>query len=192
MKRICVFAGSSSGARADYGATADLLADEIVARDLTVVYGGAGIGLMGRLADRVLSQGGEVIGVIPETLRAIEIEHPHLSELRLVGSMHERKATMSDLADGFITLPGGLGTLDETCEILSWAQLGLHRKPIGLLNVRGYYDNLVAFLDHAVDEGFVKADHRDMLILASEPGSLFERMAAYRSPGTAKIDRVAK
>ncbi len=192
MKRICVFTGSSSGARADYGAAADRLADELVARGLTMVYGGASIGLMGRLADRVLSRGGEVVGVIPETLRAIEIEHPDLTELRIVGSMHERKATMSDLADGFIMLPGGLGTLDETFEMLSWAQLGLHRKPVGLLNVCGYYDRLIAFLEHAVDECFVKGDHRDMLILATEPASLLEQMAAYRPPDTAKIDRAVR
>lgn len=187
-----MFTGSSIGARTEYGTAADLLADELVARRLTMVYGGSSIGLMGRLADGVLARGGTVIGVIPEALTSIEIEHRELTDLRIVGSMHERKATMSDLADGFIVLPGGLGTLDETFEILSWAQLGLHRKPVGLLNTCGYYDHLLAFLGHAVAERFLTPDHRDMLILATEPAALLHRMAAYRPLDTPKIDRVRR
>jgi uncharacterized protein (TIGR00730 family) len=193
MKRVCVFSGSSSGSRLDYLAAADALARELVARDLGVVYGGAGIGLMGRLAESVLARGGSVIGVIPEALAAKELQHRSLTELHVVGSMHERKAMMADLADGFIALPGGLGTLDETFEILAWAQLGLHAKPVGLLNVCGYYDGLIAFLDHAERERFVRPEHRNMLAVAGTPPQLLTRMSSYLPPAVPKwIDRAPR
>src|SRR4029453_5719327 len=155
MERICVFCGSSAGTRPAYVQAARQLAAELVRRKLGLVYGGGQVGLMGTLADAALSQGGQVIGVIPGPLASKELAHPRLTEMRVVASMHERKATMASLVDGFIALPGGLGTLEETLEILTWAQLGIHRKPIGILNVEGYYDGLLRMLDHAVDEQFV-------------------------------------
>ena len=182
MKCICVFCGSNLGAREDYLAAARALAEAIASRGLTLVYGGARVGLMGILADTALAAGGKVIGVMPKALVAREIEHENLSEFHTVGSMHERKALMADLSDGFIALPGGIGTLEETFEIWTWAQLGYHAKPIGFLNVAGYYDKLFAFLDHQSDERFMRRVHRDMLLVESEPDRLLDSFNAYSAP----------
>lgn len=190
MKRICVFAGSSPGAREEYRQAACDLAAELGGRGLSLVYGGARVGLMGTLADTVLNHGGEVIGVIPEALIGKEVAHAGLSELRIVSSMHERKRQMSELADAFVALPGGIGTVEEFTEILTWAQLGLHTKPCGLLNTRGYYDRFIGFVDHAVSERFLRPDHRSMLIVAERPHELLETFARYRPPVVDKwIDR---
>jgi uncharacterized protein (TIGR00730 family) len=176
MRRLCVFCGASPGARPAYAEAAEELARLLVERDIGLVYGGGAVGLMGKLADAVLAEGGEPIGVIPEALVAKEIGHDGLSELRVVGSMHERKALMADLADGFVALPGGLGTLEELFEVYTWAQLGLHRKPCALLDVDGYYDGIARFLAHAVEERFVREEHRAMLIVEREPRTLLERL----------------
>ena len=192
MKRICVFAGSSRGAREDYAQAAQQLARELVARDCEVVYGGGKVGMMGVLADATLAAGGKVIGVIPKALLAKEVGHGGLTELRVVGSMHERKAMMAELSDGFIALPGGLGTMEEFFEVLTWAQLGLHAKPCGLLNVRGYFDRLLEFLDLTVTDRFVKSEHRALVITSTAPKELLERLAAYQPPRVEKwIDRAS-
>lgn len=182
MKRLCVFCGSSAGRRAAYAEAARQLAVELGRRGLGLVYGGGSVGLMGVLADAALAAGCEVIGVIPGPLAAPELAHPGLSELRVVSSMHERKATMAALADGFVALPGGLGTLEELLEILTWAQLGIHGKPVGLVNVDGYWDGLLGMLAHAVREGFVRPGHARLLLTADTPGVLLDRFAAWRSP----------
>ena len=179
MKRICVFAGSSPGAREEYAAAARSLARALVFRHLGLVYGGGDIGLMGILADTVLEEGGEVIGVIPRALVDREIAHRALTELRVVRSMHDRKAQMADLADGFIVLPGGLGTLEEFLEILTWAQLGIHHKPVGVLNVSGYYDTLLEFLDQTVAEQFVQDKNRKMVLAEERPEALLDRFERY-------------
>ena len=190
MRRVCVFTGSNHGAREQYAAAARKLAHDLVARGCELVYGGAHVGLMGVLAETVLENGGRVIGVIPEVLLAKEVAHHGLTELRVVASMHERKAVMSDLADAFVALPGGLGTLEELFEVLTWSQLGLHAKPCGILNVSGYFDALLAFLDHAVCERLLKSAHRALLIVDGDSGSLLDRLAAYRAPAIDKwIDR---
>jgi hypothetical protein len=182
MKRVCVFLGSNPGSKPVYAEAARATGRELARRGLATVYGGSNVGLMRELADAALAAGGEVLGVIPEALRRKEIAHPGLTELRVVGSMHERKALMAELSDAFIALPGGLGTLEELCEILTWAQLGFHRKPCGLLDVAGYYTRLNAFLDTAVNEGFVMGPHRGMLLSAQAPGALLDRFADYTPP----------
>ena len=182
MTRVCVFCGSSAGARPAYTQAAEAMGVALVRRKIGLVYGGGSVGLMGVIADTVLRDGGEVIGVIPGPLATRELAHPALTEMRVVGSMHERKATMASLADAFIALPGGLGTLEETLEILTWAQLGIHRKPIGLLNVDGYYDGLLAFLAHAVRERFVRDEYLAALLGADTPDALLERCAAWNPP----------
>jgi uncharacterized protein (TIGR00730 family) len=151
----------------------------LVADGIGLVYGGGQVGLMGRLADAVLAEGGDVTGVLPEALVEKEIGHPGVSDLRVVGSMHERKALMAELADGFVALPGGLGTLEELFEVYTWAQLGLHRKPCALLDVEGYYEHVASFLDHAVRERFVREDHREMLIVDGDPRALVERLRRF-------------
>jgi uncharacterized protein (TIGR00730 family) len=192
MKRVCVFAGSSSGAHPDYRTSAQALGRALVQRGLGLVYGGASVGLMGELADAALDAGGHVTGVIPEDLVAKELAHTGLSDLRIVTSMHERKAAMSDLSDGFIALPGGWGTLEEFFEVLTWGQLGLHRKPCGVLNVRGYFDGLLAFIDHSIDERFVKPDNRAMILISDTPEGLLSQFEAYRPPAVHKwIDRAS-
>jgi uncharacterized protein (TIGR00730 family) len=160
MRRLCVFCGSSTGKRAVYADHARQLGELLARRGLGLVYGGGHIGLMGVLADGVLEAGGHVVGVIPQALVDKELAHPGVTELRIVSTMHQRKALMADLADGFLALPGGFGTADELFEILTWAQLGLHAKPVGLLNSAGYFDALLAWLDHSVDEQFVRPEHR--------------------------------
>ena len=182
MKRVCVFCGSSAGERPAYADAARTLAGELVRRKLGLVYGGGSVGLMGALADAALAQGGEVIGVIPGPLASRELAHGGLTELRVVASMHERKSTMASLVDGFIALPGGLGTLEETLEILTWAQLGIHRKPVGVLNVEGYYDGLLRLLTHAMREGFVRPDYFALLLFADTPAEMLDRFAAWQPP----------
>lgn len=186
MKRICVFAGSSPGANDAYRSAAVELGEALAARDIELVYGGGCVGLMGVLADAALARGGRVTGVIPHTLMVREVGHRALTELHVVDSMHERKAKMAELSEGFIALPGGFGTLEELFEILTWAQLGLHGHPCGLLNVNGYFDSLLAFLDHSVQEAFVRDAHRGMLLVDDTPQSLLDRFAAYRAPVVAK------
>lgn len=188
--RVCVFCGSSPGAWENFSAAAVELGRHLAAAGLGLVYGGARVGLMGRLADSALAAGGEVVGVIPRALVDLEVAHDGLTELRVVASMHERKALMADLSDAFIALPGGLGTLDELFEILTWAQLGLHHKPIGLLDVGGYFGPLLAFLDGAVQARFLAPAHRRMLLVGENPAELLEQFSAYRPPAPFKwIDR---
>jgi uncharacterized protein (TIGR00730 family) len=190
MKRVCVFAGSSGGTRPEYRSAAAELGRLLAAQDIGLVYGGARIGLMGVVADSVLSGGGEAIGVIPRALVSKEIAHDGLSQLRIVGSMHERKALMADLADAFIAIPGGWGTLEEFFEVLTWAQLGFHQKPCGLLNPRGYFDALLSFIGHSIDEGFVRPEYRAMISVADEPRELIDLLVAYEPPPVEKwIDR---
>lgn len=174
MKRVCVFCGSASGARPEYGTLARRTGEALVARGIGLVYGGAAVGLMGILADTVLAGGGEVIGVIPERLSGREIAHAALTKLHVVGSMHERKALMADLSDGFLALPGGLGTMDELFEIATWAYLGIHAKPICLVNAGGYYDPLLHFLEHAADEGFIRESHRRLIRVGATPEELLD------------------
>jgi uncharacterized protein (TIGR00730 family) len=184
--RICVFCGSSPGARPCYSAAAAQLARYLAANRIGIVYGGAKVGLMGTLADAALLAGGEVIGVMPRSLVEKEVAHRGLSGLRVVASMHERKALMAELSDGFVALPGGYGTFDEFCEVLTWSQLGLHRKPCGLLNLEGYYDSLLAMFDRAVAERFLKPEHRRMVISDTHPESLVDRLLAYEVPAVDK------
>lgn len=180
MKRLCVFSGSSPGRLPIYAAVADRFGRLLVRSGLGLVYGGASIGLMGAVADAVLDEGGEVIGVIPRALVKKEVVHEGLPDLRVVDSMHERKALMAKLADGFVALPGGLGTLEELCEILTWAQLGIHRKPVGLLDVDGYFQPLLRFLDHVVYERFMRPEHRAMVLVEEEPQPLIGAIQRYR------------
>ncbi len=190
MQRICVYAGSNPGRSPAYAEAAAGLAHLLAGRGIGVVYGGGKVGLMGILADSALAAGGEVIGVIPQDLMDREIGHGGLSELRVVGSMHERKALMAELSDGFVALPGGAGTLEELIEIYTWSQLGLHRKPMGVLNVRNYYDGLARLLDHAVREGFLREEHRAALHVAAEPAELLERFAGWEPSAIGKwLDR---
>jgi uncharacterized protein (TIGR00730 family) len=182
LKRVCVFAGSSSGSRTEYHAAASDLGRELASRGIGLVYGGARVGLMGAVADAVLAGGGEVIGVIPNALVEKEVAHTSLTELRVVTSMHQRKALMADLSDAFIALPGGWGTLDEMFEILTWAQLGLHRKPCGLLNVLGYFDRLLSFLDHTVEQGFVRREYSSLLAVSDTPPQLLDSLATHTPP----------
>jgi uncharacterized protein (TIGR00730 family) len=192
MKRLCVYCGSSPGSQPDYAEAAKNLARALVERNIEVVYGGACVGIMGVLADTILAEGGHVIGIIPQTLVDKEIAHPGLSELRVVKSMHERKTLMAELSDGFIALPGGLGTLEELFEVLTWIQLGLHQKPCGLLNIRDYYRSLIDFLDHAVAEGFIKDVYRAMLLVEEQPERLLERFGRYKAPAVTKwVDRAS-
>jgi len=185
-RSICVFAGSSPGNDPALLAAASDLGTALVARGYGLVYGGASIGLMGRVADAVLTAGGRAVGVIPDFLMANEIAHRGLTELKITKSMHERKDTMASLSAGFIALPGGFGTLEEFFEVLTWAQLGLHAKPCGLLNVNGYYDFLLRFIDTAVERQFLKAKNRDMVLVAPDAESLLDRMQAYAAPAVTK------
>jgi len=173
---VCVFSGSRHGTQPEYAEAARQLGRELVARNYGLVYGGGNVGLMKVIADTVLELGGHVTGVIPDSLVTKEVAHRGLSDLRIVHSMHERKALMAELADGFIAMPGGIGTMEEFFEVLSWAQLGIHRKPCGLLNTAGYYDRLIDFLDHAVEHDFLKPKHRSLLLLANEPPEILRRL----------------
>ena len=191
LQSVCVFSGSSPGARPSYTETATALGREIAERGLRLVYGGASVGLMGAVADAALAAGGEVVGVIPQHLMDREVAHDGLTELRVTGSMHERKALMADLADGFVALPGGLGTLEELAEILTWSQLGLQSKPCGLLDVEGFFDPLLAFLDHTVAERFVSTEHRALVLAADRPDALLDLLSAWQpgGPGVKWVDR---
>ena len=182
MKRLCVFCGSAMGRQTAYADAARALATALLDRGLGLVYGGGSVGLMGTIADAVLAGGGEVIGVLPKGLARKELAHDGLTELHVVGSMHERKALMASLADGFVALPGGLGTLEEILEVLTWAQLGIHRKPVGLVDVEGYWTGLVALLRHAVGEGFVRPEYASLLLVEPVPAALLDRFAAWRPP----------
>ena len=190
MRSICVFSGSSPGARTEYTAAARGLGQEIAGRGARLVYGGASVGLMAVVADTVLAAGGEVIGVIPKQLMDKEIAHRGLSELHVTDSMHVRKALMADLSEGFVALPGGYGTLEEFAEVLTWSQLGLQHKPCGLLNVVGFFDHFFAFLDHSVSEGFVRAEHRDLVLADTDSARLLDRFDRWTPPTVGKwIDR---
>lgn len=182
MRRICVFCGSSVGLNPAYADAAREMGRTLVARDLSLVYGGGQVGLMGVIADAVLEAGGEAIGVIPHALNAREIAHHRLTRLHVVDSMHERKALMASLSDAFVALPGGFGTYEEIFEAITWTQLGVHRKPCGLLNVAGFYDPIVQFLDRAVAEHFIRPEHREVVIVESGPGRLLDRIAEARLP----------
>ena len=182
MRRVCVFCGSSLGRDPRYAEQARALARALVSRGMGVVFGGGSVGLMGVLADELLASGGAVTGVIPHGLAARELAHRGVADMRVVPTMHARKALMAELADSFVALPGGMGTLEELFEIVTWSQLGIHRKPIGVLNVAGYYDPLVALLDHAVAGGFVPPQSRGLVIVDEEPARLLDCMAAHEPP----------
>jgi uncharacterized protein (TIGR00730 family) len=190
VKRICVFSGSSPGGDVAYRAAATDLGHRLAERGIELVYGGAQVGLMGTVADAALEGGGHVIGVIPQSLVDREIAHPAIGDLRVVESMHERKALMADLSDAFVALPGGVGTLEELFEVYTWNQLGLHAKPLGLFNVRGYYDGLARFLDHAVEERFVTRESRAMLLVSEHLDELIDGLDGWQAPRQPKwIDR---
>jgi len=180
MKRICIFCASSPGNRPEYAAAAEEMATELVNRKIGLVYGGSKVGLMGVLADAVLGAGGEAVGVIPKNLMEREVGHAGLSKLHVVRSMHERKALMADLSDAFIALPGGFGTLEEFCEVVTWSQLGLHAKPCGILNVLEYYSPLLAMFDHAVEERFLKPENRALVLARASPAELLRALEQWR------------
>lgn len=186
MKRLCVFCGSSKGSRTVYAEAAEQLGTLLARRGIELVYGGGCVGLMGIVADATLRAGGHVIGVIPQALVIKEVVHEGLLDLRVVKSMHERKALMADLSDAFIALPGGFGTYEEFCEILTWAQLGLHKKPFGLLNVAGFYDPLLALFDHAVAEEFIRPGHRELVLVDANAETLLQHLETFHPPATSK------
>lgn len=186
IRRVCVFCGSNRGRRSEYSAAAERTGHLLAEAGIELVFGGGHVGLMGIVADAVLSRGGKVTGVIPEALVARELAHSSLTNLRVVNSMHERKALMAELADGFIALPGGYGTFEEFCEILTWAQLGLHAKPCGLLNVAGYYHHLLELFNLAAGEDFLPREHRSWVIDDDQPERLLQRMRDFRPPEVAK------
>lgn len=187
MKTICIFTGSSSGNNPQHMASARSLGGTVAARGMGIVYGGATIGLMGAVADACLDAGGRVVGVMPKALADLEIAHKGLTEQHIVSTMHERKALMADMSDGFLALPGGLGTLDELFEIWTWGQLGEHQKPVAILNVGGFFDPLLTYLDHVVAEGFIKPAHREMLIVHETADEVLDAMISYDPPSVAKI-----
>lgn len=181
IKNICVYCGSSFGRQAIYTETAQALGELLAEREIRLIYGGAKVGLMGVVADAVLSKGGEVIGVIPDSLVNHEVAHDGLTDLIITDSMHTRKMRMAELADAFIALPGGWGTLDELFEVLTWAQLGFHQKPCGLLNVAGYYEGLKQFFKHTVDEAFVRSSNYDLLLIENEPKIMLDRLLTHQT-----------
>lgn len=184
LRRVCVFCGSSLGARPEYADAAKALGVELAARGIGLVYGGAHVGLMGLVADTCRAAGGEVIGVIPGSLVEAEVAHTGLDDLRVVGTMHERKALMSELADGFVALPGGFGTFEEFCEVVTWSQLSLHPtpKPCGLLDVAGFYAPLVELFDTAAGQGFIRPEHRGLVLVATEAGVMLDALGAWEAP----------
>ncbi|MDD2049222.1 TIGR00730 family Rossman fold protein [Pseudomonas putida] len=182
VRSICVFCGASTGVTPAYREAAIALGQAIAQRGLNLVYGGGAVGLMGIVADAAMAAGGEVIGIIPQALKDAEVGHSGLTRLEVVDGMHARKARMAELSDAFVALPGGLGTLEELFEVWTWGQLGYHAKPLGLLDVNGFYSKLGSFLDHVVEEGFVRPQHRAMLQLADSPAELLEAMDSYRAP----------
>ncbi|MGH7499587.1 MAG: TIGR00730 family Rossman fold protein [Gemmatimonadales bacterium] len=187
FRRLCVFCGTNTGARPEYGTAARQLGELLAAEGIELVYGGASVGIMGELADAVQENGGHVTGIIPQQLVKKEEAHRGIPDLIVVGSMHQRKSQMADLSDGFVALPGGIGTLEGFFELLTWGQLGIHSKPSGILNVAGYFDSLIAFLDHAVDDGFLTQRHRDAIMVESDPRTLLERLRAYASSGEERL-----
>jgi uncharacterized protein (TIGR00730 family) len=189
LKKLCVFCGSSFGSDPAYAKAANDLAIAITKRGIGLVYGGSRVGLMGEIADAVIKANGDVIGVITKDLVDREVANHGLSDLRIVGSMHERKSLMAEISDGFVALPGGFGTLEEIFEVITWAQLNFHSKPCGLLNVHGYYDNLLKFLDHSVNEEFIEPENREMIIIDNDPESLLERFLNYKAP---KVDKAKR
>ncbi len=191
IKSICVFCGSSRGAKPDYIDASRQLAQSMAKQGITLVYGGAHVGIMGAIADELLKLGGKVVGVIPEALVDMEVAHDGLTELHVVSDMHERKARMADLDDGFISLPGGLGTLEEMFEVLTWSQLGFHSKPCGLLNVSGFYDDLLRFLDNANEQGFMRREHRQLLLDDADADSLLSRLISYEPAFIPKLGPTA-
>jgi uncharacterized protein (TIGR00730 family) len=193
MGSLCVFCGSNPGASPAYAEAAARMGSLLAERGITLVYGGGRVGLMGVLADAALAAGGRAIGVIPRALEAREVAHTGLTELRVVSSMHERKALMSELADGFIALPGGIGTMEEWFEVWTWGQLGIHPKPLGMLNVSGYYDHLLAFFDRMVEDRFLSGRYRSMAVIEENPQILLDRLASYVPPPTEKwLDRTGR
>ncbi|MGV6852694.1 MAG: LOG family protein [bacterium] len=182
MKTVCVYCGSSCGRNPAYIEAAKKLGQQLAEHGIRLVYGGASIGIMGAVADAVLAHGGQVTGIIPDALKIDEVFHPGLTELHVVDSMHTRKKMMADLSDGFIAMPGGFGTMEELFEILTWAQLGFHRKPSALLNIANYYDDLITFIAHTSNEGFVSSEHANMLIHSHSSLELLEKMHAYQAP----------
>ena len=182
LTSLCVYCGSSSGRIDAYATAARALAQSMVERGIRLIYGGASVGIMGTVADEILRLGGEAVGVIPESLMRKELAHAGLTQLHVTPSMHARKTLMAELADGFVALPGGIGTFEEIFEVWTWAQLGFHHKPCGLLNVAGYYDVLTTFLDHAANEQFVRLDQRNMLVVESDPAALLDRFMTYSPP----------
>ena len=182
IKRVCVFCGSSKGFRPAYVKAAHDMGKALVRRGTGLVFGGGRMGLMGELADTAMAGGGEVLGVIPQALVAREVAHREITELVIVRSMHERKAKMMELADAFIAMPGGYGTLEEFCEVITWAQLGLHQKPCGLLNVEGYYDSLLTLFSRGVDDGFIHPTTRELVVEAADPVVLLDKLAYYKPP----------
>jgi uncharacterized protein (TIGR00730 family) len=190
MNRVCVFCGSNSGSRPVYAKAAEQLGRALVRRGIGLVYGGGRVGLMGVVADTMLAEGGDVVGVIPHALMVREVGHERLTQLHVVETMHERKALMSELSDGFVAMPGGFGTFEELCEIVTWAQLGIHAKPCAVLNVDGYYDPLLALFDHAVGERFLRPQHRGLVLEGRDPDALLDAMERYEPPALHKwIDR---
>ena len=182
MRRLCVFCGSSLGHNKAYAEMAEAMGALLARRGIGLVYGGGNVGLMGVIADAVIDHGGEVIGVIPQPLADREIAHARISELRVVDSMHTRKAMMAELADGFVAMPGGVGTFEEFFEVVTWTQLGVHRKPCGLLNVSGFYSPLAAFIDQAVSEGFIKPIHRAAIVVDDDPERLLDSLTSIKLP----------
>jgi len=190
IRRVCVFCGSNVGNDSAYRDAAQALGEEIVRRGWGLVYGGGRVGLMGVLADAALARGGEVVGVIPEMLATKELLHTGATQMHLAPTMHARKALMEELADAFVALPGGFGTFEELLETITWAQLGLHGKPIGLLNVRGFYDALIAVFDHAIGEGFIREKHRGLVVAAPTAAELLDRLATHEMPRVRKWIKV--
>ncbi len=192
IKQVCVFCGSKTGTRPVYREAAESLGRAMVARELGLVYGGGSVGLMGVLADAVLGAGGSVVGVIPERLATTELLHAGVRTMHVTTSMHARKSRMDELADAFIAMPGGFGTFEELLEMITWSQLGIHRKPVGLLNVAGYFDRLIQFFDHAIAEGFIRPKHRQLFVIASDPAELLDLLARHRPPVEPKFVSLAE
>jgi uncharacterized protein (TIGR00730 family) len=191
--RVCVFCGSKSGRDQVYRETAEQLGKLLVARGLRLVYGGGSVGLMGVIADAVLAAGGQVTGVIPRMLATKELLHTGVQNMHVTDSMHSRKARMEELSDAFVALPGGFGTLEELLEIITWAQLGIHKKPVGILNVAGYFDPFIQLIDHAIVQGFIKPKHRQLIVCASDPASLLDELVRYRvvaEPPLLRLDEI--
>lgn len=188
MQKICVFCGSSPGLKPAYAEAAQALGRILADKQIGLVYGGGSVGMMGQVADAVIAKGGQVVGVVPQSIAEKEVAHTGLSDLRVVHSMHERKALMADLSDGFIALPGGLGTLEEFVEILTWLQLGIHHKPCGLLNVSQYWEKFTGFLDHIVEQQFMQPEHRAMVLMDEDPQALIAKLEDFRPP---KVDKAA-